>query len=471
MRHVYSPRAIPTLLASVSIVVAAAVGMPASVAAGATPKAGQLKQLWAARYNGPQDVADEAVAVATSPDGNTVYVTGASPAPNTSNDYATIAYDATTGIQRWVARYSGPAIDIPYAIGVTPDGATVIVTGQSTGIGTGSDYATVAYEAATGAQRWVARYTQAGAATDFAWDLAVSPDGAMVFVTGESSGPGTSLDSLDFATVAYDTGTGNQEWASRYNGPANGLDWANSIGVGPDGATVFVTGSVTAQDGHADYGTIAYDAATGNELWVAQHDGPLHGSDQPWALAISPDGQTVFVTGQVSSDYGTIAYDAATGTELWVAQYDGPEDLSDTGYAIAVSPTGGIIFVTGSSEASPYETDYATVAYDSVTGAQRWVARFSRTDTYGNGKAISVSPDGAIVYVTGIMQITYTSGATLAYQAATGSQRAVKVSKVAFGNDLALSPDGTTLFVTGEVSAQGGGISADFATFAYRLTP
>jgi DNA-binding beta-propeller fold protein YncE len=74
------------------------------------------------------------------------------------------------------------------------------------------------------------------------------------------------------------------------------------------------------------------------------------------AVAVSTDGTRVFVTGTslgkfpASNDYATIAYNAVTGAQLWVKRYDGtpnyagqpPEALS-----VAVSPTTGTVFVTG----------------------------------------------------------------------------------------------------------------------------
>jgi DNA-binding beta-propeller fold protein YncE len=88
--------------------------------------------------------------------------------------------------------------------------------------------------------------------------VAVSPDGSRVFVTGYSAG---SVSYNDYATVAYDAPTGKEVWARRYNGPANGLDAANSIAVSPDGSRVFVTGSSSGSNGYGDYATIAYSAS------------------------------------------------------------------------------------------------------------------------------------------------------------------------------------------------------------------
>ncbi len=47
------------------------------------------------------------------------------------------------------------------------------------------------------------------------------------------------------------------EWASRYNGPGNGGDFATSVTVSRDG-TVFVTGTSKGAGTGFDYATIAY---------------------------------------------------------------------------------------------------------------------------------------------------------------------------------------------------------------------
>ena len=160
------------------------------------------------------------------------------PRRHLGRDYATVAYNAATGAQRWARRYNGPANgdDSASTLSVSPGGADVFVTGLSRGA-SGSDYATVAYNAATGARRWV-RVTTAPATRDGGRSLAVSPGGGTVFVTGTSRG----ASNLDYATVAYNAATGARRWARRYNGPANGADNASSVAVSPGGATVFVTG-------------------------------------------------------------------------------------------------------------------------------------------------------------------------------------------------------------------------------------
>ena len=91
-------------------------------------------QLWATRYNGTGNNADVATAVAVSPTGGTVYVTGQSYGTASVVDYATVAYNAATGARQWVARYNGPGnslSNVPSSVAVSPDGKTVFVTGKS----------------------------------------------------------------------------------------------------------------------------------------------------------------------------------------------------------------------------------------------------------------------------------------------------------------------------------------------------
>src|SRR5262249_22588589 len=151
----------------------------------------------------------------------------------------------------------------------------VFVTGPSAGSTSGLDYATVAYDASSGARLWARRYDGPGNGLDAAHALGVSPDGAEVFVTGPSAG---STSGLDYATVAYDASSGARLWARRYDGPGNGLDAAHALGVSPDGSKVFVTGNSAGSTSFDDYATVAYDASSGARLWARRYDGPGNNS-------------------------------------------------------------------------------------------------------------------------------------------------------------------------------------------------
>ena len=82
--------------------------------------------------------------MAASPDGSKVFVTGMSQTNGSirSADYATVAYEASTGTRLWVRRYNGGRnhSDVARAMATSPDGSKVFVAGIS-----GRSYATVAY--------------------------------------------------------------------------------------------------------------------------------------------------------------------------------------------------------------------------------------------------------------------------------------------------------------------------------------
>ena len=378
-------------------------------------------RLWASRYNDPSNYGAEASSVAVSPDGDTVFVTGSDNAGSNGEDYVTVAYNAVTGAQLWVSRYDGAAHGNDYAskVAVSPGGSTVYVTGWS--IGTSSiyyyDWATVAYNAATGTQLWVRRHGS-GYGTSGASAVAVSPGGGTVFVTGFSHGA-TSDD--DNVTIAYNTATGAQLWARRYNGPGNSVDQAYAVAVSPGGGTAYITGASVGSTGAWDYATIAYSAATGATRWVRRYSSS-YGTSQGHALAVSPGGGAVYVTGYSvgatsGEDYATVAYNAVTGARLWARRYNGPGNGTDEASSVAVSPAGGAVYVTGYSAGATSGEDYATVAYNAATGATRWVQRHSSSGGASQASAVAVSPTTGTVFVTGY-STSLTSGEdylTIAY--------------------------------------------------------
>jgi WD40 repeat protein len=435
--------------------------------------------LWQRRYNGPGNSDDGATSVVVSSDGSTVFVTGGATGTTGGYDFSTLAYRASTGATRWTKRYNGPGNDFDQAtaLAISPDGSTLLVTGASAGSGTDLDYATVAYDASTGARLWVRRYNGPGNGMDYATALGVSADGATVFVTGYSAG---SAGNDDYATVAYRATTGATVWTKRYDGPGHDSDMARALAVSPDGSAVFVTGESAGTASGADYATVAYAPSTGTKIWVKRFNGPGNNADLAHAVKVSPDASTVFVTGEsIGSDGGfdfaTVAYDASNGAVLWARRYSGAAHRDDYATSLAVSADGSAVFVTGNSIGVGNRFDYATVAYDASSGARLWVRRYNGpgNDTdYPN--AIGVSPDSSTVVVTGASvgstgSIDY---ATLAYDATSGAKLwAKRFDGAAGGHDfaygLAIRPNGSAVFVTGEITGPTGFF--DFATLSYRM--
>lgn len=353
-------------------------------------------QLWAATFNGPGDFTDVSLAMAVSPSGSMVFVTGYTSSRDLRRDYATVAYDAVTGSQLWVKLYL-PG-DQAEAVAVSPDSSMVFVTGQTSGVG--RDIATVAYDAVTGETLWVRRFDGPNHGDDFAHGLVVSPDGSRVFVTGSPSSP-------EYVTIAYEASSGARLWVALYTAGSQRHGNPNAIDVSPDGSRVFVTGRSAGPGlSYNRIPTVAFDAFTGARLWATGF-GLENTDDWGYDLSVSPDGSMVYVTGCTASppqapysNFVTIAYDASTGAQRWVTEYNGPTDEADVAAALGVSPDGSQVVVTGYSFQSSL-SDYATVGYDASTGSQLWVKRFDATGGTDYPTALSVNPDGSAVYVTG----------------------------------------------------------------------
>jgi hypothetical protein len=239
-------------------------------------------------------------------------VTGASRGISTGADYATVAYNAGNGVRRWVARYNGPGngTDTAHAVIAGPGGRTVYVTGGSTGATSGSDYATVAYNAVTGARRWVGRYDGPVTGVDTAHSIAVSRDGRGVYVTGYSASVPFSR-GTHVATIGYAAANGAQRWAKRFRSGARCHTYGTSVATGLGASRVFVTGySTPGTQCPSGYATLAYSAANGALLW-ANHNSPA--SSAAYSIAVSPDGSAVFITGQSfrpssTDDFATAGY-------------------------------------------------------------------------------------------------------------------------------------------------------------------
>jgi hypothetical protein len=270
-----------------------------------------------------------------------------------------------------------------------------------------SDYATVAYTP-DGSLLWAARYDGPGNSDDVAVGIAVWRDPSdgkdYAYVTGRSRASSTIAASNDFATIKYGS-AGNQLWVQRYNGPANGNDNAQNIGL-DSGGNVYVTGtSAGKQTGGNDFATIKYDP-NGNPCWhlynqpgvpfgevsiAARYDGAVN-SDTPFCgygtvfnrgIPVDSDGN-VYVTGMsigsgTNYDYATIKYNGQTGEPMWkgnpgidangAARYNGPANGSDMSLDIALDSEKNV-YVTGVSvEGGAYH--YATIKYDS-SGVAVW---------------------------------------------------------------------------------------------------
>ena len=412
-----------------------------------------------------------------SPDGATVFVTGSSEGANPPNrDFLTLAYNSATGAQMWEARFDGPGADYdePQAMALSADGTMVVVTGQSTSRSTWRDYVTVAYDAATGDQLWGARYRGFDSRNDdIPRAVVIAPDGSTVFVTGYSQGTNGN----DVATIAYDAATGFSKWIRRFDGPAHLDDSGNALAVSSDGAALYVAGSIGTDTASDDYLMVALDAATGGRVWTRTYDGPKSQSDTAWDVALSPGGSTLFVTGQSrglsSDDIATLAVGAGDGTRAWLSRYDGT-GRGDAAYGIAVAPDGSKVYVIGDSEGQGEGglNDFITIAYGAGSGARLWRQRYDGPgDSNEVVSDLGLTPDGSQVVVTGS---TYPPGGnsdyyTVSYDGATGAplwSDQFDGPASAYDDPLGVAVTPDRAFVTGSSTSA---TSYDYATLAYSI--
>jgi DNA-binding beta-propeller fold protein YncE len=180
---------------------------------------------------------------------------------------------------------------------------------------------------------------------------------------------------------------------------------------------VFAVGGKTLANGSTDLAVVAYLAATGATLWVGSAAGG--GSRQASGAAVSTDGNFLYVSGsdKIANSFLLVAYRTGTGQQLWTAKFHGP-GVGGTSTGVAVSPNGSTIYVTGQNSRFVNNTDFATVSFTS-TGAQRWASWFDGTGHQGDWPlVVSVSPTMGDVFVTGYSEspLTGSDFATVAYQ-------------------------------------------------------
>jgi DNA-binding beta-propeller fold protein YncE len=269
-------------------------------------------EAWTSIFDGSGGFSDILSGLDVSPDGTRVFVTGRSAAPAPSNfDFATVAYQASNGAQDWAMRYDVGIDDSAADVVASPQGGRVFVVGSardSTSVPYG--YRLVAYRATDGTQTQSTRYDDGR--NEFANDLAVSASGSKLYATGGAT---------DFLTVAFLASTLKELWATPYDG-GHGFDRAAAAAVSPDGAHVYVTGesqrvfmTCFGEVESTAYATVQYDATSGAQGWVSRYNGRNKDPDQPHQVATSPDGSLVYVTGDsdtgcVGSDVATLAYQA-----------------------------------------------------------------------------------------------------------------------------------------------------------------
>ena len=174
---------------------------------------------------------------------------------------------------------------------------------------------------------------------------------------------GASMQTINVNNQAYQGATEATVFGPFFVEDAPAIELGGDMAFGAPGEACWVEGTVTEPAGTPPAGGepagTASTPAPGARLWLRRYNGPASRDDNAWAMAMSPGGGRVYVTGHDPADGSgaTVAYNTSTGAQLWVTRYKG---YSAT--AVAVSPDGATVFVAGYSH-GPGQPGYVTVAY------------------------------------------------------------------------------------------------------------
>jgi 6-phosphogluconolactonase (cycloisomerase 2 family) len=329
--------------------------------------------------------------VAGSPDAGHVYVTGTNDQAVTtfSRDPATGALSFVELEQDGVGGVDGLAA--AQGLAVSPDGAHVYVAG-------GADDAVASFsrDPGTGALTFV-EFDKDGASgvegLNDAFGVAISPDGSHVYVTGR-------LDNA-VATFSRDPSTGALTFVQYLQdgvGGVDGLDAAQGVAVAPDGGHVYV-----ASENDDSVATFSRNPATGALTFVELDKDGVDGVDGinfAFSVAASFNGQQVYVTGKGDDAIATFTRSPGTGALTFLeSDKDGEGGLTglDGAEGVSVAPDDGHVYVTASNDDT-----LTTFARDPASGAltflEQEVDNVAGVDGIDNPRGVTVSANGANVY-------------------------------------------------------------------------
>ena len=282
--------------------------------------------------------------VNVSPDGIHIYVTG-----GRDDALAVFRRDLGTGQLTFVQVLKDgiggvDGLNGATSVAASPDGSYVYVAGYDD-----NALAVFRRDAVTGQLTFIQVLKDGIGGVDglrAADSVAVSPDASHVYATGE----------VDSALVVFrrDVATGQLTFVQRLKDGAYGVDGlsgATSVVVSPDGRHVYTTGEY-------DFALTVFrrDVANGRLTFVQMlRDGVngVYGLYHAKSVTVSPDGYRVYATGVLDNTLSVFQRDAVSGqlTFLQVLK-DGLNGVDGLNRAnsVAVSPDGDHVYATGEAD-------------------------------------------------------------------------------------------------------------------------
>ncbi|MEI8083775.1 MAG: beta-propeller fold lactonase family protein, partial [Actinomycetes bacterium] len=331
--------------------------------------------------------------IAISPDGATVYVVSQTsdsitwftrnPADGLLTQVGCITNDPTAGC----ATAPQASIERAYGVAVSPDGTNVYVAS-----GVSDSVTWFTRNVTTGAltqQGCLSNAPIAGCTTaspasfDFSVGVALSPDSRFVYVASGGSHAVNWL-SRDPATGAL-TQAGcitDVAIAGCASAPYQSMEFVVGIALSPDGSSAYTVGynanALTSFGRNATSGALTQTGCISEDPIAGCSSAPQKSLQFPYGVVVSPDGASVYASAYTFGVVTTLARDAGTGLLTWVGCVSSmdiagctvwtPDSLVGGAFGLSVSPDGASVYV--SSAESNAITWFARKRAQAITFAQ-----------------------------------------------------------------------------------------------------
>ena len=339
--------------------------------------------------------------VAVSPDGRNVYATGAG-----AGSVVVFSREPDTGrltfLEKLVNGVGGVlGIATPLGLAISPDGKHVYATGSD-------DLAMAIFSRNpdTGALTFVEAVDVFGnmEGVDNTYGVAVSPDNLSVYVTGQDDSKYAEHDAI--AVYSRDADTGKLSLVEMVQNGVNGvagLTALTGITVSPDNKSVYAV--------NIWYTMVVFsrDPGTGALTFAQVLDRGVDGIEKDLLgvhiVVVSPDNQHVYVAARRNDSVTVFGRNLDTGTLTYVERLqsrvgDSPVINLGGAHGLAISPDGQHIYV-----ASDGTDMLLSLSRDPKAGTLALIEVFTDNingvDGLENGWSVAVSPDGRNVYVAG----------------------------------------------------------------------
>jgi DNA-binding beta-propeller fold protein YncE len=370
-------------------------------------------------------------------------------------------------------------VEEPKGLAVSPDGANVYAADDDA-----STIDVFARNALTGALTLTSCIGQhAGCATtsqakavERPFDVAVSPDGKNVYAVSVGS---NTLDEFSRNTSTGEltyTGCIGELAGCTSTSPTEALIGPATIAISADGTSVYVAsenagGTVDEFQRNTTSGALKFEGCIGAGGCVVP---PIPEALRlAYAVAISPDGTDVYVSGQGASistftrntSTGALTFKGCVGNSNVCVQTT-PLAINEP-TSLAISPDGANLyagnFANGAVDVFSRNTSTGALTFSGCNGALTGEPGACTELPSGNPAGpltVAISPDGADLYVSadqGVYEYARGPAGALTFAGCTGNQPGlctptIPAEALSFSVSLALSPDGTSLYAGAEVA-------------------